>query len=274
MRQCFFLLLVGAAALTARGADPSEAGWREALLVARTNLAAGIALCGKVIAAFPSNTQPLTVRARLLDRSRRYDEALKDLNAASKLEPKSAQLWQALGEVHFKLGHFKESVAGFDRVLELSPEQAPHHWQRGISLFYAGRYADGRKQFESHRTVNPNDVENTVWHFLCAARETSVTAARAAMLPVGKDGRVPMPQIDALFRGPGTVEQVLDAAKAATGDLRQPGALFYAHLYLGLYFDVTGDGAKAREHISKAADLPGSEHYMGDVARVHRRVLN
>jgi hypothetical protein len=37
-------------------------------------------------------------------------------------------------------------------------------WQRGIALYYAGRYKDCRLQFESHRTVNPNDVETVREH--------------------------------------------------------------------------------------------------------------
>ena len=48
--------------------------------------------------------------------------------------------------------------------------------------------------------------------------------------------------------------------------------LFYAHLYLGLYYDATGDTKLAREHIFKAAAFK-ADHYMGDVARVHAGLL-
>jgi len=66
----------------------------------------------------------------------------------------------------FRAGRIAESLSGFDRVIALQPEAAPHLWQRGIALFYAGRYADCREQFESHRTVNPADEANAAWHFL------------------------------------------------------------------------------------------------------------
>lgn len=274
VRPLVCILLAGCWAFTGFGAEAGDPRLREALLLARTNVPAAIALCDKVVASFPSNAQPLAVRARLYDRAHRYDDALRDLNTALKFDAKSPQLWQARGEVQFKAGRFNESVADFDRVLEFSPEQAPHHWQRGISLYYAGRFADGRKQFESHRTVNPNDVENAAWHFLCAAREMGVTNARNAMLPVGKDGRAPMPEIDELYRGTGTVENVVSAANRAVKEPRQQSALFYAHLYLGLYFETMGDVSKAREYITKAVTDPDTEHYMGDVARVHHRRLN
>ncbi len=273
MRRILSLLMTVGFVAHSHGASNPDGLLREASAVARTNIPAALALCDKAIAEYPTNTQPLNTRARLLDAARRYDEGIRDLSVALKLEPTSAPFWQGRGEMNFKAGHFKESVADFDRVIELSPTQAPHHWQRGISLFYAGRFAEGRKQFESHQKVNPNDVENAAWHFLCAARERGITNARDAVLTVGPDGRIPMKEIYALYRGKGSADEVLAAAGPATEKWRRE-AFFYAHLYLGLYFDALGDVTKAREHIAKAAIDFEAAHYMGDVARVHLRKLD
>src|SRR5205085_5258473 len=148
----------------------------------------------------------------------------------------------------------------------VDPERAPHHWQRGISLYYAGRFEDGVKQFELHQTVNPNDVENAVWHFLCNARATSPEKARKALIPIENDGRVPMMQIHALFKGDAKPEDVIKTAEAGTPSAAELNdRLFYAHLYLGIYFEAIGENAKAREHILKSVDDYKSEHYMGDV---------
>ena len=76
------------------------------------------------------------------------------------------------------------------------------------------------------------------------------------MLTVGRDGRIPMKEVYALYRGKGTVDEVLAAAGSATANARVD-ALFYAHLYLGLYFDALGNSAKAREHITKAVKEGG-----------------
>jgi lipoprotein NlpI len=65
-------------------------------------------------------------------------------------------------------------------------------WQRHRLITPAGN--DCRAQFELHRTVNPADVENAAWHFLRGARWVTAKA-RAALLPVGPDSRVPMRQI-------------------------------------------------------------------------------
>ena len=169
----------------------------------------------------------------------------------------------------FDQGRIADSVVSFDELVQIAPEMKPQLWQRGIALYYAGRYDDCREQFELHRTVNPNDVENAAWHFLCVARAESPARARAALLPVGPDARVPMRQIYDLFRGALRPERVIAAAGAA------PSAQFYARLYLGLYYEATGDPARAREHLSAAADdrFADAGGYMHMGARVHLATL-
>jgi lipoprotein NlpI len=168
----------------------------------------------------------------------------------------------------FLAGRITESVAGFDHVVKLAPEAAPQLWQRGIALYYAGRYRDCRAQFESHRTVNPNDVENPAWHFLCVARAESPEKARAALLPVGPDQRSPMREIYQMFKGTMTPDAVL---KAAGGEL---SSQFFAELYVGLYYDALNDAAHAREHLAAAASprFADAGGYMYRVATLHPRI--
>lgn len=162
----------------------------------------------------------------------------------------------------------KESVVAFDKLITLAPNAKPQLWQRGLSLYYAGDFRGGREQFEVHQTVNGNDVENAAWHFLCIAKGESVEAARKVFIPIEGDSRVPMRQVHELFAGKGSVEAVLKAAEEGEGEnLRNHRC--YAHLYLGLYFEATGDDAKAKEHMLKAAKDFAMEHYMGRVAQVH-----
>ena len=132
--------------------------------------------------------------------------------AQQPLEQPRAILDRAIAD--FEGGRIAESAAGFDALIEVSPSLAPQLWQRGITLYYAGRYADCRAQFELHRTVNPADVENAAWHFLCVARAESAAKARAALLPVGPDARVPMRQIYEMYRGELEPEVVVEAAGA------------------------------------------------------------
>jgi lipoprotein NlpI len=233
-----------------------------------------IALADKIIAGKPADFRIYFLRARAYEELHQYDKSVTDLDAGLKLNPKASMGYQFRGMQHFRLGNFTQSVADFDKYLEEVPAQAPYHWQRGISLYYAKRFEDGRKQFELHQTVNPNDVENAVWHFLCVTRASGLEKARAALIPIERDARVPMMKIHALFAGKAKPEDVLAAAKDGTPPAAElDNRLFYAHLYLGLYFEAIGDMKLAREHIFKAATGFTADHYMGDVARVHAQVL-
>src|SRR5688572_252012 len=175
----------------------------------------------------------------------------------------SALLDAAVGD--FERGRIDESVAKFNQLVAVAPRAMPQLWQRGIALYYAGRYDDCRKQFEAHRTVNPDDVENAAWHFLCVARAESPARARTALLPVGPDARVPMREVLELFRGKMTIDQVMAAAGTSLS------GQFYGNLYVGLYYEAIGDSARARTALEAAANdrYRSAGGYMHMVARVH-----
>lgn len=168
----------------------------------------------------------------------------------------------------FESGRVAESVAGFDRVMELAPRLAPELWQRGIALYYVDRFRDCRAQFELHRTVNPADVENAAWHYLCVARAEGAARAQAALLPVRTDPREPMREVYLLFAGTVSTEAVLVAGVVS------PRARFYASLYVGLYYEAQGNPERARFYIGQAAadEFANVAGYMHDVARVHMQV--
>jgi lipoprotein NlpI len=229
---------------------------------------------GKAIELEPKNSQLYLLRASLYEEWNKHEQAIADFSVYLKLDPKNAQVYNRRGSEQFKVGKIKESVEDFDRALELNPDGRNGHWKRGISLYYLGRFEDGKKQFEGYEKVSTTDVENAVWHFLCNARLVGVEKARPEILKIGKDRRVPMMVIYELFKGQAKPEDVLAAAEAgkAEGELRKQ-QLFYAHLYLGIYFDILGDKKKALAHLTDAAGKYRISHYMGDVAHVHEQIL-
>src|SRR5439155_2150870 len=113
------------------------------------------------------------------------------------------------------------------------------------------------------------DVENSVWRYLCVARSESVEKARANMLPIQNDPRVPMMQIYGLYRGKLQPDDVLAAAKenAPNRELLNQ-RLFYAHLYIGLWHEAASRAAEATQHILEAAKHKNGQ-YIWDVAPVN-----
>ena len=211
-------------------------------------------------------------QALLDDRKAR---ALALADRAVKAEP-SARGHVRRGMMRFQLAEVNPSIADFDRAVELEPALEPYIWQRGISQYYAGMFRQGREQFESHRKVNGDDVENSAWHFLCAARELSPAQAQARFLRIETsvdgtfpDRRVPMQQIYELFAGTGDEARVFEATVRHGGRAR-----FYAQLYLGLHHEAFGRNQQAREHLDKAAELSEAGGYMGSVALVHVQRLS
>ncbi|MBA4064689.1 MAG: hypothetical protein C0501_13440, partial [Isosphaera sp.] len=205
---------------------------------------------------------------------RQHDAAAKAFTAVIDLAPKTAAAYDRRGDAYLKAGRFKDAVADFDTFLASNPKFAPDHWRRGIALYYAGRFQDGVDQFDLHRKVNPEDVENSAWHYLCNARANTPKKARADLLPVTKDARVPMAQVLELFAGKLKPEDVLAAAekaKLAGDDLTE--ARFYANLYVALFYESEGDAKKCLEHMAAAAEKYKIGHYMWDVADVHLKLL-
>jgi lipoprotein NlpI len=220
------------------------------------------------------NIAALMLRASIHDRLRQHVQAIADYDRIIELAPDNASVFHARGSSRFKGGDVKGSIADFDREIGLEPNSERRHWQRGLSYYYDGQYAQGAKQFELYQTYDASDVENVVWRYLCQAKVDGVEKARADMLPLANsDGRVPMMKIYDLYLGRAAPQDVL--ARAQSGEPSETELthrLFYAHLYLALYYESIGDTENLRKQMFEAEKLEIS-HYMWDVAKVHADML-
>jgi lipoprotein NlpI len=267
------LLVAGGCVLLARG-DTVEDYLQQAVRALKNKEAdKAVKLADKAIAADPKDARGYLLRGAGYEILRQHDKAIADFTRCLERDPKLAQAYDHRGSEQFILGHIKESLDDFDKFLKLQPKAAPGHWKRGISLYYAGRYEAGRQQFKDGDKVFANDVENAVWHFLCNAKLKGIDKARGEMLKIGKDDRVPLMKIYDLFLSKCKPADVMEEAEAGVvpAELRKH-QLFYAHLYLGLYYDALGDKPKALEHMNLAAGKYRLG-YMGDVAHVHAELL-
>lgn len=240
---------------------------------AKKDMGQAMSLINRAMKLDPRSARPYFARARLYSSQGESEKAIQDFDRVLELDPSSTDVLQLRGIERFRQGHAADAVRDFNSYLASAPDQTPYHWQRGIAFYYTDQFAEGRHQFEMHQTVNPQDVENAAWHFFCVARLEGAEKARAALLPVSQDNRVPMAQIHALLAGRGTPEQVMDAAKIGNPSPQVLDRnLFYAHLYLGLYYEALKDDKASRENIEKAVHYAPKEDYMGSVARVHAKV--
>jgi lipoprotein NlpI len=206
--------------------------------------------------------------------ARQFPQAIKLLSQIEKLDDTVAVAFYLRGRIHFQQAAFQESVRDFNRYVALNPKIESRQWERGISMYYAKQYKQGASQFELYQTYHNQDVENSVWRFLCMVPDSGVAKARKVMLPIENDRRIPMMKVFEMYRGTATPANVLQAVEQGdpTKEVRATRA-FYAHLYLGLYYEVTDKPKLARKYIQLAADPQllghaGINSYMWDVARV------
>jgi lipoprotein NlpI len=229
-----------------------------------------IKLATRAIELDLKNTRAFLLRGKMYESLDKHAEAIADFDQTIKLDPKAAEAYDRRGSEQFRIGKIKESIEDFDAYLKLEPKEMAKHWKRGISFYYVGRYEEGAKQFEAYQGVDGADVENVVWRYMCMARKDGVEKARKELLKVGEDKRIPLMRVYDLFAGNAKPEDVLGAVdEGKPSDDERRLRIFYAHLYLGLYFEAEGDEKKAREHMKKAVEDYPSRGYMGDVARVH-----
>jgi len=221
-------------------------------------------------------TEPDSINATL----NRADAELRQGNAGAARRIATEVAGELSGDPHrletadilLRSGAVKQAVDLFDAHIKSRPQSKPFLWQRGIALFFVQRYADGAEQFEVHRSVNPNDVENAAWHFLCVAKDDSPDKARQLVLPAPGDPRIPMEEVLAMLRH-GRTQPVIERMESLPpGSTARRSAEFYGHFYLGLYADALGDAQQAKSHLRQAVEH-ADRNYMGDVARVYAKHL-
>jgi len=197
-----------------------------------------------------------------------HDKAIARLTEVIEKSPATTMAWYLRGREHFRAGKIAEAVADFDKYVQLVPQAEARQWERGIAYYYAGQFDKGAKQFELYQSFHDQDVENSAWRYLCVDRSDSVEKAQSNMLPIAHDSRIPMMQIYDLYRGKSSPDEVIAAATKVTSKDSRNLALFYAHLYVGLWHEVGGRKSEAKTNILEA-ERHKIAHYMWDVAHVH-----
>eukprot|EP00268_Persea_americana_P049273 TRINITY_DN5272_c0_g1_i14.p1 TRINITY_DN5272_c0_g1~~TRINITY_DN5272_c0_g1_i14.p1 ORF type:complete len:269 (+),score=43.31 TRINITY_DN5272_c0_g1_i14:134-940(+) len=193
--------------------------------------------------------------------------------------PSASGIWNALtggnsasiavrrGMQLFRQGDVHGSLVEFDKAIELDPRQKAYLWQRGLTLYYLDRFEEGAEQFRLDIAVNPNDIEESIWCFLCEAQLYGVDEARKRFLEVGRDPRPVMHEAYNMFKDGG------DPSKFVSEFLNgQQHEYFYASLYAGLYYESQNNPDAAKFHLVAACQSPyglSSGDYMASLATVH-----
>lgn len=201
------------------------------------------------------------------------------LNQLIEAAPDQPRFYYLRGCENLRVGAYTQSVADFDRYLVLAPDRKESLWERGISCYFAGQFREGAEQFALYQNYHDQDVENSVWRYLCIAKTDGIEKARETLLPIQRDSRPGLMEAFKLYQGEASPESLLQAAKTTslTGEAAA-GYRFYTYLYVGLFYLAEDKPELARDVLALAADPklleagPGRiSRYMWDVAVIALR---
>ncbi|MBC7005746.1 lipoprotein NlpI [Photobacterium sp. BZF1] len=105
------------------------------------------------------------------------DLARLDFNQSLSLKPNQPDVFNILG-VYFTQGaHFDAAYEAFDSTLELNVRHPFAQRNRGIALYYGGRYELALEDLNAHYQQNINDPYRVIWLYLTELEQDPATAA-------------------------------------------------------------------------------------------------
>lgn len=126
-------------------------------------------------------------RSRLLyERGVLYDSlglralAQNDFSQALTIRPDMPEIFNYLGVYLTQAGDFNAAYEAFDSVLELDPNYNYAHLNRGISLYYGGRFLLAQDDLKKFYQDDSNDPFRLLWLYL-VEREINAKAAKIAL---------------------------------------------------------------------------------------------
>lgn len=158
---------VGVDSLAAGLASMGEEGGSDDLI--RDIAGVGLSVLGRhaeALAAFPSAREPGEVESLVsanylglsLGQTGRHEEALQAFTRAVELDPDHARLHGNRGLALRLLGRPEEALPALAKAIELSPEEAVFHREAGLALESLGRLEDAVSRFENAVRLQPDDV--------------------------------------------------------------------------------------------------------------------
>ena len=188
--------------------------------------------------------------------------------------PEDVAAYSSRGDARMFLGQFIGARDDYEKMIELDPKLNVSHWRLGIAYFYLSDFTKASRQFEIYHQYDDVDRENGIWKFMSQYMEKGLGVARQGLLHYKKDDRPPYPWLYEMFAGnckPVDVFRRINEAKYQK--YYETRVLFHAHLYVGIFLELTGDSPKeALAHLRKAAENEygrSTGTYMWQIARLH-----
>ncbi len=195
-------------------------------------------------------------RAQLLyERGVLYDSlglralARNDFSQALSIRPDMPEVFNYLGIYLTQAGNFDAAYEAFDSVLELDPTYNYAHLNRGIALYYGGRYRLAQDDLLAFYQDDPNDPFRSLWLYLTESEMDKDQAKVALKQRYDKAAKDQWGwNIVEFYLGDISEKTLMERLKAdATDNTSLAEHLSETNFYLGKYYLSLGekDDAKA-----------------------------
>jgi tetratricopeptide (TPR) repeat protein len=115
----------------------------------------------------------LAQRADWAAQAGNFDSALERYFQAAKVDPKSPDIWLAVGKLQLQRGAVEQALSAFDSAFLVTPAYIPVNMHRGDALRRLGRDDEARRAFEGYYTYE-DDMLEWSWQFLNAPPTTAI----------------------------------------------------------------------------------------------------
>jgi peptidoglycan/xylan/chitin deacetylase (PgdA/CDA1 family)/uncharacterized caspase-like protein len=89
-------------------------------------------------------------------REKKYDEAVRELEEAVKLDPRNATIVNNLGFTLFKFEKYEESIVWLQKAIEIDPQRVIAYINLADAYMKSGKTAEARQYYEKYAEIAPN----------------------------------------------------------------------------------------------------------------------
>ncbi|MBO0726608.1 MAG: polysaccharide deacetylase family protein, partial [Blastocatellia bacterium] len=89
-------------------------------------------------------------------REKKYDEAVRELEEAVKLDPRNATIVNNLGFTLFRFEKYEESIVWLQKAIEIDPQRIVAYINLADAYMKSGKAAEARQYYEKYAEIAPN----------------------------------------------------------------------------------------------------------------------
>jgi tetratricopeptide (TPR) repeat protein len=113
----------------------------------------------RVLEIVPDHFESLHLIGVIYHQRGDHAAAVRQIDAALKLNPRNTAAHSNRGLALHELGRFDDAVKSFDRALAIDPDDADVLMSRGVALAALGRYAEAVASYDRALTISPDQVD-------------------------------------------------------------------------------------------------------------------